>query len=150
MKNVLLKQSLKRDLLGFWLNMWWPGNIAQLNKTRTATRSCRTQKRAAHFISIRQVSFDAATLWRSGTCGPAAAATAAGCTALVNLLIKNGELCILGRKQLPFSCLFNLNRNSEVRVELQFIGDRSSILGIIVTPSRKLRAKMTKKYAKNY
>jgi len=33
---------------------------------------------------------------------------------------------------------------TEVRVELKFIGDRSRILGTIITLSRKLRAKMTK------
>ena len=34
---------------------------------------------------------------------------------------------------------------AEVREEFKFIGDRSSILGTIVTPSGKLRPKITKK-----
>ena len=41
---------------------------------------------------------------------------------------------------------------SEIRLELKFTGDRSSILGTrpIITPSGKLRAKNDKKCTKNY
>jgi len=63
-------------------------------------------------------------------------------------LYQSGEfLCIPGINYLPFLPFLP---ESEIRVELKFIGDRSSILGIIITPFGKLCAKMTKKCAENY
>jgi len=62
-------------------------------------------------------------------------------------LYQNGELsCILCSNEFSSAASFT---ESEVRAELKFIGDRSSILGTIITPCGKLRAKMTKMREKN-
>ena len=56
--------------------------------TRTATRGCRTRG-DAHFISIRQVSSDAATGAFTGLPAAAAAAAAAVLLCIGNVLVRN-------------------------------------------------------------